>query len=124
LQYQLEQAWEPDYPSQRGEPRQIAASALHPYQTPVMTRPDSLLRLGGEAYNKPAAALTILRETILGRELFDHAFREYARRWAFKRPTPADFFRTMEDASGVDLDWFWHGWFYTTDHVDIAIDSI
>lgn len=124
LEYQAEQAWEKNYPSPRGEPRQIAQSSLNPNQTPIMTRADSLLRLGGEAYNKPAAALTILRETILGRAVFDHAFREYARRWAFKRPTPADFFRSMEDASGVDLDWFWRGWFYTTDHVDIAIDAV
>jgi hypothetical protein len=68
--------------------------------------------------------LNVLRETILGRELFDFAFREYARRWKFKRPTPSDFFRTMEDASGVDLDWFWRGWFYSTEHVDIAIDDV
>ncbi|MDA5194814.1 M1 family metallopeptidase [Govanella unica] len=124
VQYVAEQAWEENYPSLRGEPRQIAAPALNPYQTPVMTRADSLRRLGGEAYNKPAAALTILRETILGRDLFDQAFREYAHRWAFKRPLPADFFRSMEDASGVDLDWFWRGWFYSTDYVDIAIDSV
>ena len=89
-----------------------------------MTQSDSVLRLGPNAYTKPAAALNILRETILGRELFDRAFREYAQRWMFKRPTPSDFFRTMEEASGVDLDWFWHGWFYTTDHVDISLDKI
>ncbi|PCJ33685.1 MAG: aminopeptidase, partial [Alphaproteobacteria bacterium] len=76
------------------------------------------------AYGKPAIALRILRESIMGRELFDFAFREYAQRWKFKRPTPADFFRTMEDASGVDLDWFWRGWFYTTDNVDISLDNI
>jgi hypothetical protein len=82
------------------------------------------MQFGPNAYTKPATALNILRETILGRELFDFSFREYARRWKFKRPMPADFFRTMEDASGVDLDWFWRGWFYTTDHCDIAIDKI
>ncbi len=89
-----------------------------------MTGSEEILQFGPNAYAKPATALNILRETILGRELFDFAFREYARRWKFKRPTPSDFFRTMEDASGVDLDWFWRGWFYSTDHVDIAIDSV
>ena len=89
-----------------------------------MTQSDSVLHLGPNAYTKPAAALNILRETILGRELFDFAFKEYANRWKYKRPTPADFFRTMEEASGVDLDWFWRGWFYTTDHVDISLDRV
>jgi hypothetical protein len=89
-----------------------------------MTQSDSVLRLGPNAYTKPAAALNILRETILGRELFDFAFKEYAQRWMYKRPTPSDFFRTMEEASGVDLDWFWRGWFYSTDHVDISLDSV
>jgi len=82
------------------------------------------LNLGPNAYTKPAAALNILREVILGRELFDFAFKEYSQRWKYKRPTPADFFRTMEEASGVDLDWFWRGWFYTTDHVDISLDKV
>jgi hypothetical protein len=82
------------------------------------------LQFGPNAYSKPAAALTVLRETIMGRELFDFAFREYSNRWKFKRPTPADFFRTMEDASGIDLDWFWRGWFYTTEHVDLGISQI
>jgi hypothetical protein len=89
-----------------------------------MTQSDSVLKLGPNAYTKPAVALNILRETILGRELFDFAFKEYALRWQNKRPTPADFFRTIEEASGVDLDWFWYGWFYTTDHVDISIDKV
>jgi len=93
-------------------------------QVPVMTQSDSIRNFGWNAYTKPATALMILRETIMGRELFDHAFREYARRWKFKRPTPADFFRTLEDASAVDLDWFWRGWFYTTDHVDIALTDV
>ena len=93
-------------------------------QVPIMTQSDSVLRLGPNAYAKPSAALHILRDTIMGRELFDFAFKEYSRRWMFKRPTPADFFRTMEEASGVDLDWFWRGWFYTTDHVDISLDRI
>jgi aminopeptidase N len=82
------------------------------------------LQFGNNGYSKPATALNILRETVLGRELFDYAFKQYARRWQFKRPMPADFFRTMEDASGVDLDWFWRGWFYTTDHVDISIERV
>ena len=89
-----------------------------------MTQSESILRLGANAYAKPATALNILRETIMGRELFDFAFKEYSRQWEFKRPTPADFFRTMEEASGIDLDWFWRGWFYTTDHVDISLDRV
>jgi aminopeptidase N len=89
-----------------------------------MTNSDSLLQFGSNAYAKPATALNILRETVLGRKLFDYSFREYARRWKFKRPEPADFFRTMEDASGVDLDWFWRGWFYSTDHTDISIEGV
>ncbi|MFT5167459.1 MAG: hypothetical protein ACI8P3_002697, partial [Saprospiraceae bacterium] len=94
------------------------------YLEPVMTNGENLVDFGSNAYTKPAAGLNILRETIMGRELFDYAFKEYCRRWAFKSPTPADFFRTMEDASGVDLDWFWRGWFYSTDAVDISLDSI
>ena len=91
---------------------------------PVMTNSDNIIDFFANAYRKPATALNILRETVMGRELFDYAFREYCRRWAFKHPTPADFFRTMEDASGVDLDWFWRGWFYSVDAVDISLDSI
>jgi len=89
-----------------------------------MTNAESTLQRGANAYAKPATALNVLRETVLGRELFDFAFREYGRRWKFKRPTPADLFRTMEDASGTDLDWFWRGWFYTTDAVDVSVDGI
>lgn len=124
LQYLSEQEWEKGYPSQRGEPRDITGYMQSTYQVPIMTNSESLMQFGPNAYSKPATALNILRETILGRELFDFAFREYAQRWKFKRPNPADFFRTMEDASGVDLDWFWRGWFYTTDHVDIAIEGV
>ena len=91
---------------------------------PIMTNSENIVNYFNNAYSKPATALNILRETIMGRELFDFAFKEYCRRWAFKHPTPADFFRTMEDASGIDLDWFWKGWFYTTDAVDISLDSI
>lgn len=89
-----------------------------------MTNSESLLQFGPNGYSKPATALNILRETIMGRELFDYAFKEYANRWKFRRPMPADFFRTMEDASGVDLDWFWRGWFYTTDHVDLELVGV
>ena len=106
------------------EPRDIVDYMKSQNQVPIMTQSDSVLRLGPNAYTKPAAALNILREVILGRELFDFAFKEYAQRWKYKRPTPSDFFRSMEEASGVDLDWFWHGWFYTTDHVDLSIDKI
>jgi aminopeptidase N len=93
-------------------------------QDPIMTNSESVHRLGPNAYTKPTVALNVLRETVMGRELFDFAFKTYAQRWAFKHPTPSDFFRTMEDASGVDLDWFWHGWFYTTDNVDISLDNV
>ncbi|MCW5963787.1 MAG: M1 family metallopeptidase [Bryobacterales bacterium] len=124
LQYLSEQEWEEKYPSRRGEPKEIVDYMTSQQQEPIMTQSDSVLQLGPNAYAKPATALNILRETILGRELFDFAFREYSRRWMFKRPIPADFFRTMEDASGVDLDWFWRAWFYTTDHVDISLESL
>ncbi|GAB5404255.1 MAG: M1 family metallopeptidase [Aureliella sp.] len=124
LQYLSEQEWEENYPSRRGEPAAIASYMLSNQQVPIMTNSESILQFGSNAYAKPATALNVLRETVLGRELFDFAFKEYARRWKFKRPMPADFFRTMEDASGVDLDWFWRGWFYSTEHCDIAIDSV
>ena len=124
LQYLAEQEWEVDYPSSRGEPANITAFMRSNDQRPIMTQSESLLQFGNVAYAKPATALNILRETILGRELFDFAFKEYSRRWRFKRPMPEDFFRTMEDASGVDLDWFWRGWFYSTEHVDVAIDGV
>ncbi|MEQ9285563.1 MAG: M1 family metallopeptidase [Cyclobacteriaceae bacterium] len=91
---------------------------------PIMTNPEQVLQLGYNAYSKPSAALHILRETVMGPKLFDHAFKSYAQRWAFKHPSPADFFRSMEDASAVDLDWFWKGWFYSTDHVDLAVDKV
>ncbi len=124
VQFLAEQAWEENYPSRRGEARNITDYMKSSKQVPIMTNSESVLQFGNNAYGKPATALNILRETIMGRELFDFAFKEYARRWQFKRPTPADFFRTMEDASGVDLDWFWRGWFYTTDHVDISLDAV
>ena len=124
VQFLAEQEWEPEYPSRRGEPAAIVGYMGSSNQVPIMTNSESILQFGPNAYSKPATALNILRETIMGRELFDFAFKEYARRWEFKRPTPADFFRTMEDASGIDLDWFWRGWFYTTDHVDLALVDI
>ena len=126
LQYLTEQTWERDFPSRRG-----AASKIVDYMkgdksniSPIMTNSESIHQFGNNAYGKPATALNILRETIMGRELFDHAFKTYAQRWMFKHPTPVDFFRTMEDASAVDLDWFWRGWFYSTDHVDISMDDV
>ncbi|WP_321394141.1 M1 family metallopeptidase [Emcibacter sp.] len=124
LQFLSEQEWEEDYPSRRGEPYKIVDYMKGDKQVPIMTNAESLLQIGNNAYAKPATALNILRESILGRDLFDFAFREYSRRWQFKRPTPADLFRTLEDASGVDLDWFWRGWFYTTGHVDISLDNV
>ncbi|MDQ1589864.1 MAG: hypothetical protein QOG71_491 [Pyrinomonadaceae bacterium] len=124
LQYLAEQEWEENYPSWRGEPQNIREYMASQNQVPIMTNSESVLQFGNNAYGKPATALNVLRETVLGRELFDFAFKQYSQRWKFKRPMPADFFRTMEDASGVDLDWFWRGWFYTTDHVDISIERV
>ncbi|MDA9141889.1 M1 family metallopeptidase [Gammaproteobacteria bacterium] len=124
VQYLAEQEWDINYRSDRGEPRWMTEFMSSSDQVPIMTNSESLLQFGNNAYGKPATALVVLRETILGRELFDQAFREYSVRWKFKRPTPYDFFRTMEEASGVDLDWFWRGWFYSTDHVDIVLNNI
>jgi hypothetical protein len=124
VQFLAEQEWEADYPSRRGEPRDIVEYMRNPDQVPIMTNSESLWEFGNNAYGKPATALNILRETIMGRELFDFAFRTYAQRWMFRRPMPSDFFRTMEDASGIDLDWFWRGWFYTTDPVDLGIANV
>jgi hypothetical protein len=125
-QYLSEQEWQRDYPSRRGEPKNIVEYMRtdKTLQVPIMTNSESLLQFGNNAYGKPATALNILRETVMGRELFDYAFKTYAQRWAYKHPEPADFFRTMEDASAVDLDWFWRGWFYTTDRCDIALEGV
>ncbi|MAB83108.1 MAG: aminopeptidase [Phycisphaerae bacterium] len=120
-QFVTESEWEEDYPSRRGEPARMTRYMTDFRQVPIMTNSESILQFGNNAYGKPATAMNILRETVMGRELFDHAFRTYSQRWAFKRPEPADLFRTMEDSSGIDLDWFWRGWFYTTDHCDIAV---
>lgn len=137
LQYIAEQdfgEWYPDalsvgqtaYPSRRGP-----AAKIVPYMggdqdfiAPIMTKGLNTYQFGNNAYGKPATALNILRETVMGRELFDYAFKEYTHRWMFKHPTPEDFFRTMEDASAIDLDWYWRGWFYTTDYVDIALKEV
>lgn len=114
------------YPSRRGEPSKIVSymKGDQKFIAPIMSNPENVYQLGNNAYGKPATALNILRETIMGKELFDHAFKTYARRWMFKHPSPEDFFRTMEDASAVDLDWFWRGWFYTTDFVDIGVKDV
>lgn len=126
VQYLTEQEWERNYPSRRGPAHLITdyMGGDKKHISPIMTNSESIWQFGNNAYGKPATALNILRETVMGRELFDYAFKIYCERWAFKHPTPADFFRTMEDASAVDLDWFWRGWFYTTDHVDIAISNV
>ncbi|MFP2996374.1 M1 family metallopeptidase [Spongiivirga sp. MCCC 1A20706] len=114
------------YPSRRGEPSKIVnyMKGDQQYISPIMSNPENVYQLGNNAYGKPATALNILRETVMGKELFDHAFKTYAQRWMFKHPTPEDFFRTMEDASAVDLDWFWRGWFYSTDYVDIGVKDV
>ncbi|MEZ2415930.1 M1 family metallopeptidase [Muriicola sp. E247] len=114
------------YPSRRGDPSKIVPYMSGDQTTiaPIMSNPENVYKLGPNAYAKPATALNILRETVMGRELFDHAFKTYAQRWMFKHPTPEDFFRTMEDASAVDLDWFWRSWFYTTDFVDIGVKGV
>ena len=126
VEYLTEKEWDKDFPARRGPAPNIVDYMKGDKSniSPIMTNSESIFQFGNNAYGKPATALNILRETVLGRELFDYAFKEYARRWAFKHPSPADFFRTMEDASGVDLDWFWRGWFYTTDHVDQSLDAV
>lgn len=126
VQYLTEQEWERGYPSRRGPAHLIADYMRGDQQfiSPIMTNSESIFQFGNNAYGKPATGLNILRETIMGRELFDYAFKTYCERWKFKHPSPADFFRSMEDASAVDLDWFWRGWFYGTDPVDIAIKEV
>ena len=125
LQYLTEKEFDPEYPSRRGPPNKIVPymSGNQEYIAPIMSNPENVFQLGPNAYAKPATALNILRETIMGKELFDFAFKTFSERWMFKHPTPEDFFRTMEDASAIDLDWFWRGWFYSTDYVDIGIKN-
>ena len=126
VQYLTEQEWERGYPSRRGPAAMITdyMRGDKRFISPIMTNSESIWQFGNNAYGKPATALNILRETVMGRELFDFAFKTYCERWKFKHPTPADLFRTMEDASGVDLDWFWRGWFYTTEYVDVSLDYV
>ncbi len=126
LQYLTEQEFEKGYPSRRGPAYRIVDYMKGNKEriSPIMTNSESIHQFGNNAYGKPATAMNILRETIMGRELFDYAFKMYANRWMFKHPNPEDLFRTMEDASSVDLDWFWRGWFYSTDHVDISLDNV
>jgi len=114
------------YPSRRGAPSKIVPymAGDQSFISPIMSNPENVYQLGPNAYGKPATALNILRETVMGKELFDYAFKTYAKRWMFKHPSPEDFFRTMEDASAVDLDYYWRGWFYTTDVVDIGIKDV
>jgi hypothetical protein len=125
-QYLTEELWDNKFPTSGGPAYKIVDYMKLPKDQlePIMTNSENIAQFGPNAYTKPATGLNILRETIIGRNLFDFSFKEYARRWAFKHPTPADLFRTMEDASGEDLDWFWRGWFYNTDPCDIAIDTV
>jgi hypothetical protein len=126
LQYLTEQEFEKGYPSRRGPAYKIVnyMKGNKDRISPIMTNSESIHQFGNNAYGKPATAMNILRETIMGRELFDYAFKMYSNRWMFKHPNPEDLFRTMEDASSVDLDWFWRGWFYSTDHVDIGLEKV
>jgi hypothetical protein len=126
VEYLSEELWDNKYPVSKGPAYKIVDYMKLPKDQlePIMTNSENIIQFGPNAYSKPATGLNILRETIMGRESFDYAFREYARRWAFKHPTPADLFRTMEDASAEDLDWFWRGWFYGTEPCDIAIDTV
>lgn len=124
LQFLAQAEWQKKWSSGRGKPKSITSYMASSKQRPIMTNSESIHQFGNNAYSKPAAALNVLRETVMGRKLFDFAFKEYSTRWMFKRPEPADFFRTMEDASSKDLDWFWRGWFYTTKNVDIGVKSL
>jgi hypothetical protein len=126
VEYLAEELWDNKFPSRRGPAAYITDYMKLPKDQlePIMTNSHNIVQFGPNAYSKPATGLNILRETIMGRELFDYAFKEYARRWAFKHPEPADLFRTLEDASGEDLDWFWRGWFYSTEACDISLDTV
>jgi hypothetical protein len=126
VQYLTQELWDNKFPSRGGPAWSITDYMSLPKDQlePIMSNSENIIGFGPNAYTKPATGLNIMRETIMGRQLFDYAFKEYARRWAFKHPEPADFFRTMEDASGEDLDWFWRGWFYGTDACDISMDTV
>lgn len=126
VQYLTERERYPDKPKGRGAAENMVAYMKSDPESmrPLMTSGEQVVQIGNEQYGKAATALNILRETVMGPELFDKAFKEYSQRWAFKHPKPSDFFRTLEDASAVDLDWFWRGWFYTTDNVDVSLDEV
>ena len=126
LQGIAEREWDHDHPSPKGRPADIVSYMKGDPSNiaPIMINGELTMQFSNNAYAKPATGLNILRETIMGRALFDFAFKQYAQRWMFKHPTPEDLFRTMEDASATDLDWFWRGWFYTTDHVDLSLDGV
>lgn len=126
VEFLTEQEYDPNFPTRRGPAANIVPymSGDQKFLEPIMSNSETIHQFGNNAYGKPATGLNILREVVMGHELFDHAFMTYANRWKFKHPTPEDFFRTMEDASAVDLDWFWRGWFYTTDYVDIGIADV
>ncbi|MEO7445824.1 MAG: M1 family aminopeptidase, partial [Ferruginibacter sp.] len=126
VEYLTEELWDNKFPVSKGPAYKIVDYMKLPKDMlePIMTNSENIIQFGPNAYSKPSTGLNILRETIMGRNLFDYAFKEYARRWAFKHPTPADLFRTMEDASGEDLDWFWRGWFYNIDPCDISLDTV
>lgn len=126
MQFITEKEFDANYPSQRGPAHKIVNYMRLPKNQlePIMVNSENIINFGANAYGKPATALNILRETVMGRELFDFAFKTYCTRWAFKHPEPADFFRTMEDASAVDLDWFWRGWFYDIEPVDVSLDTV
>ena len=126
VEYLTEELYDNKFPVTKGAAHTIVDYMKLPKDQlePIMSNSENIVGFGPNAYSKPATGLNMLRETIMGRQLFDYSFKEYARRWAFKHPTPADLFRTMEDASGEDLDWFWRGWFYGTDACDISLDSV
>ncbi|HJW31770.1 MAG TPA: M1 family metallopeptidase [Holophagaceae bacterium] len=124
LQGLAEREWDPNFPGSTNQSENITDYLRFPNATPIMTQSDAVRDFGFNAYQKPAAGLNLLRETIMGRELFDFSFKEYARRWKFKRPQPADLFRTLNDASGMDLDWFWRGWFFTTAAPDLELEKV
>jgi hypothetical protein len=126
VEYLTEELWDNKYPVGKGPAYKIIDYMKLPKDQlePIMTNSENIVQFGPNAYSKPATGLNILRETIMGREQFDYAFKTYARRWAFKHPTPADLFRTMEDTSAEDLDWFWRGWFFGTEACDISLDTV
>lgn len=126
VEYLSEELWDNKFPVSKGPAYKIVDYMKLPKDQlePIMTNSENIIQFGPNAYSKPSTALNILRETIMGRELFDYSFKEYARRWAFKHPAPADLFRTMEDASGEDLDWFWRGWFFGIESCDISLDTV